>query len=176
MSRGKIVIRSWWLGAMESYGKLLINIIPNKQRNVSKLETELAVYVNTFSQGHKFLKAPLVTPRYLGQHLVCISFIVCADFQCLKFILLISNKQKRVGASLLFKHEYAHNAKHGHLQGLCCTCSHQFRGGKLFLGVGLSLISPSCCLFRLCSFCDNICGSLCYHLFSWLLGDLTFLS
>lgn len=63
-----------------SYGKLLIDIIPSKQRNISKLDTELAVYVNTFSQGHKFLKAPLVTPRSLGQLLVAYLLLCVQTF------------------------------------------------------------------------------------------------
>lgn len=113
-----------------SYGKLLIYIIPNKQRNISKLETELAACVNTFSQGHKFLKACLITSRSLGQLLVACLLSCLQTFSAPSlFYLLVINRRGLGPACCLTKHEYAHNAKRSHLLGLCCTCSHPSRGG-----------------------------------------------
>ena len=120
-----------------SYGKLLIYVIPNKQRNISKLETELATCVNTFSQGHKFLKAPLVTPRSLGQLLVaCLLSCMQTSGVPSLFYSLVINRRGLGPACCLTKREYAHNAKRSHLLGLCCTCNHLSGGGMS------ALVSP----------------------------------
>jgi len=143
-----------------SYGKLLIYVIPNKQMNTSKPETELAAYVNTVSQGHKFLRSPLVTPRSLGQLLVSCLLLCVQNFSVPSLFYSLVIKRRVLGpACCLIKREYAHDARCGHLLGLCCPFSHQAGGGMFLCGVGLSLISPSCCLFTCCSFCEDVCMS-----------------